>query len=163
MKMLRNTTIDKLYKIALSTREHILEFSNNIPANKRWHYPHPNEDLACWCAISSMVLLKNLQLNKVKNADIVVGVFSQDNIIEKVSLGTVNHSWVVVNDKIVDITVTQFTYDLPVITITDDDDDRWAECRRGQLAISSFNKWSAMQSPMKYEKVNEILNYKKFG
>lgn len=162
---MRKAKLDKIGRIATSTRKHIVEFTKSMSDDDRTYYPFPNPSLACWCAISSMVLIRRLAERRIKS-EIVVGVYGKYAISKMVGfdIHNTNHSWVVTEKKIVDITVSQFDDDLPAVAIADIKDPNWKELRRGEEAISAFSLWPFAQSPIKppnyrYNKIDSILNF----
>ena len=121
-------------------------------------------DLACACAVSSWTLWRLLLKNDIK-ANFVLGRHwafmasyvenCQDrNIpVDWDHMGS-GHCWVEANNKIIDITLTQFD-NAPKVCILDEDDSLFYHhaLLRNQDAMSEINRcWPKEQKPKTYYK-----------
>lgn len=141
--------------IATKTRNKILKFS--------WEdlreYPSHSPTLACWCAISSMALKRALWADGVKTT-IVTGHFAANRTqMPNKRMLSPNHSWLMLDDSIIDITATQFGSGLKAVTIVHGEDVRWAPLYIGRKAIEQFRAWPPDQTPLGTNKIAKILKF----
>ena len=150
-----------LTKIAKITRNHIVDFAHN--RKEDFAYPYVSPTLACWCAISSVVLQRRLKTHKIEST-VINGNFDPERDIPDVAsegMG-VNHAWVLVNGMYVDITASQFDHELPKVLVTKANDPRFVRMHVGKAAMQQFKRWPDDQSPVKpISKIKAILEFSK--
>jgi hypothetical protein len=119
-------------------------------------------DLACSCAVSSWTLWRFLTKNQIKSnfvlgrwyGDVAIQVeecLYEDIPVDWESVG-IGHCWIEIDDKIIDITLTQFD-NVPNVCILDEDDDDFYHypLKRNQDAINEINCcWPKEQNPKTY-------------
>ena len=96
------------------------------------------------CAIGSATLARVLRRCGMP-ARLVIGAFYKGD--EFVSF----HAWVEVDDRIVDVTATQFGR-LPAVLVTDTSDDRYHPSAKGRAAVHGANTWSGNQAPKRHQR-----------
>jgi hypothetical protein len=151
--------VSKLLKIAKHTRQLILDFAEYKGLHYR--YPTPDEHLACWCAIASRVLALKLNAAGI-NARVVIGHFDEDG--DHRDAGTpweasCNHAWVQTDTNIVDLTASQFDWDIAPILITSLTDKRFD----GKSDLRSENWKTWMEQAPTPGKIRAILKYERDG
>jgi hypothetical protein len=94
------------------------------------------------CAISSLLLAKVLRANNYK-AKFVVGFFLKDK-------RDYNHAFVIIKDKVIDITAGQFK--LSPINIQNIKGSKYFIEKTGYEALSEITTWPKTQNPFYYKK-----------
>jgi hypothetical protein len=170
----------KVRSIAQKTRDMLLMFSETLAEKlrssedrtffKEWHDKVPDYDpnLGCWCAISSMILSMKLKENGI-NSTLVEGAYDYRGSVKELlsapiaKNSDVNHTWLEVNGKILDITATQFRNrkDVPPkVLISDYKNSKYIPVVKGKKVLENFKYWPKDQSPVyrhKQNKLNKII------
>lgn len=128
-----------LVKIARAARKEMEDFAEN---HNDIGSPH---DLGCYCAISSY-FLRYLARNFGYHLKMVEGAAFEPNDIRYT-----NHCWLVYNDKVIDITATQFGCQKKV-NIVNVGNINYYEIRKS--TEDRFSNWPSDQSPITFK--NEL-------
>lgn len=105
-------------------------------------YPQPyDKDLGCMCAISSWFTSRRLK-ELGYDVKVIDGYYKGD---EK---NGDSHCWMILGDKIVDLTYTQFESKAPKIYITDKDDKDFSFYREIKF-VKDFLLWPGEQKPVR--------------
>ena len=96
-----------LRQIASKVRRRCERYVKNTNRNKLPSYSSA-KNLECMCAIASALIFKELKKHKIK-ATFIEGYFrTRLYSLRNPTKENINHCWVEVNKKIIDVTLTQF-------------------------------------------------------
>ncbi len=97
-------SIEKIINIAIQVRRAVEVFAKT---DKNHDVGGNPENLCCYCAIASYALMTALKKQGIK-CRLISGFFDETGEYEEYEEKSINHCWVEVNNKILDITASQF-------------------------------------------------------
>ncbi len=148
----------KVQSIAKTARVVVVNFQETLQERAdRKYYPRYNEQLESWCALSATFLYRQLTKAGI-NCTLVMGIYDKER-----NGPYPNHVWVQVQNKIVDITATQFStkkHILEPVHIVSVGDPMYIAKKSGPLVVKrELSKWPNEQIPTVH-KIAQLMTHK---
>jgi len=139
------------YQIAKKVREQCEQWNED---NEGYFY----SGLSGMCAIASVALTKTFHEHGFKDAVFIEGEYIEGKFVHRVKnyLYGLGHCWVELNDKIYDITATQFNNIKKEILVVEASNKRYINRTKRDVYRHRFHGWPVDQKPIQ-NKIKAIL------